>query len=89
MPTYDYRCSKCKTIWEVLVLKADDKPKQCPECEDENIEKVLTRAPSVKFIGPGFHQTDYNENHDWKGTDYDSNMRENDKQNKKLFGDKK
>lgn len=88
MPTFDYRCNSCKVIWEVLVLNESDSPKECPECKREDIQKVLTRAPAVKFIGPGFHQTDYKENHDWEGTDYDKNMRENDKQNKKLFGEK-
>lgn len=88
MPTFDYRCNSCKTIWEILVLNTEDKPVQCPKCEEKDIKKVFTSAPGVKFIGPGFHQTDYIENHDWEGTDYDSNMRKNDKLNKKLFGKK-
>jgi len=88
MPTYDYQCTSCKIIWEILVLRKEDNPKQCPKCSETNIKKVLTRPPGIKFIGPWFHQTDYKENHDWEGTDYDNNMRKNDKLNKKLFGEK-
>ena len=85
MPISDWYCSECKKKWEVFTPH-DDEPKEC-ECGSKDIRKLIGK-PGFKFIGPGFHRTDYVEKHDYEGTDYDINMRENEKLNKKLGYDK-
>ena len=64
------------------VTPHEKEPTRC-ECGSGDIRRLIG-APRVKFIGPGFHQTEYKEDHDFEGTDYDTNMRENEKLNKKL-----
>jgi len=85
MAMFDMKCRDCSHEFEYLE-RYDNR--ECPACKSEDIIKLFHAAPGVKFIGPGFHQTDYKENHDFAGTDYDNNRRENDKLNKKLGLDK-
>lgn len=40
MPTYDYRCDPCGHTFEALV-RGDQAP-SCPECESQNLEKLLS-----------------------------------------------
>ena len=58
MPTYDYRCTKCKRRFELFHSIKDDSPKQCPRCKGR-----ATRVPStgagLLFKGSGFYITDY------------------------------
>ena len=58
MPTYDYRCSKCKHRFELFHSISDDTVKRCPKCKAK-----ATRVPSggagLLFKGSGFYITDY------------------------------
>jgi putative FmdB family regulatory protein len=38
MPIFDFECSRCSTIFEILVLKDTDAI-QCPECGSESASK--------------------------------------------------
>ena len=57
MPTYVYRCEKCKTDWQRL-FKMADKPGwiKCPEC-DAKARSVVTALPVI-FKSSGFPGND-------------------------------
>lgn len=47
MPLYEYRCEKCESRFEALVLSSEDEI-SCPKCESTNLEKLFS-AFGVKF----------------------------------------
>ena len=58
MPTYDYKCLKCGTHFEV-VQKMRDKPvAKCPQC-GAKAERQLSGGHGIVFKGSGFYETDY------------------------------
>ncbi len=58
MPTYDYECTKCKTIFEKF-QKITDKPlTTCPECKG-TLRRIIGKGGGVIFKGSGFFATDY------------------------------
>lgn len=57
MPTYNYRCSKCETVFDAFHSMSCKEPQHCPECGAEG-NKLLS-ASSVIFKGSGFYSTDY------------------------------
>ena len=64
MPRYDYKCSDCGTITEII-HKMEVKWEHDCICGGK-VERVFT-TPALKFVGPGFHSTDYgvdNQNYD-------------------------
>lgn len=40
MPIYEYKCSKCFAVFEVLV-RGDEKP-ACPECGSKRLKKLVS-----------------------------------------------
>ena len=58
MPTYDYRCSKCKHRFELFHSITDDKPKRCPRCRGRAV-RVPAAGAGLLFKGSGFYITDY------------------------------
>ncbi len=48
--TYDYKCNKCKTVFE-LMLKADEAP--ICECGITNLERLMS-APLFELKGNGW-----------------------------------
>jgi putative FmdB family regulatory protein len=43
MPIYEYRCSNCEETFEKIRRMADaDRNLQCPKCESEEIERLLS-----------------------------------------------
>jgi len=58
MPTYDYRCPKCGTGFEVF-QRMKDKPKaKCPKC-GAKAERQMSGGHGLVFKGSGFYTTDY------------------------------
>jgi putative FmdB family regulatory protein len=58
MPTYEYRCTKCGTLFEV-VKKITARPgSRCPKCGGK-AERQLSGGAGLVFKGPGFYLTDY------------------------------
>ncbi len=53
MPIYEYTCTKCKRIVEVL-QKANDPPPQC-----HGVMKKLISKNSFILKGTGWYKTDY------------------------------
>jgi putative FmdB family regulatory protein len=57
MPLYEYQCTKCREVCEVL-QKAKDKPlEKCPKCGGPVVK--LVSSPSIQFKGSGWYVTDY------------------------------
>jgi len=54
MPLYEYRCAKCKDVFEELV-KGNPESVPCPKCGSAKTERLLSRCRSkMNKFGPGF-----------------------------------
>lgn len=57
MPIYEYECTKCNKIHEVIQKFSDDPLKNCPLCGAE-VKKLI--SPSTFILkGSGWYVTDY------------------------------
>jgi putative FmdB family regulatory protein len=57
MPLYEYQCTKCRHVCEVL-QKVKDKPLEaCPKCGGAVVK--LVSSPAIQFKGNGWYITDY------------------------------
>jgi putative FmdB family regulatory protein len=57
MPLYEYRCSKCHRVFEIL-QKFSDTPLELHEGCGGPVERLIS-APSFQFKGSGWYVTDY------------------------------
>jgi putative FmdB family regulatory protein len=57
MPTYDYRCTRCKHRFELFHSITDDAPKRCPKCRSRAV-RVPAGGAGLLFKGSGFYITD-------------------------------
>jgi len=53
-------CNDCEWDWKTLAVNVKDsqETEQCPSCASFDVRESIT-APSVKFDGDGFYETDY------------------------------
>jgi putative FmdB family regulatory protein len=58
MPIYEYHCKSCDSEFETFVRKRNAKPEACPECDAEEIERLISNT-SFKLKGSGWYETDY------------------------------
>ena len=58
MPIYDYVCSACHRLTEVVHGIAAEGPHFCPECGAEGTMTKVFSAPSVHFKGSGWAKKD-------------------------------
>lgn len=58
MPTYVYRCKKCKRRFELFHSITDESVKRCPRCNGK-AERVPAGGAGILFKGSGFYITDY------------------------------
>jgi putative FmdB family regulatory protein len=58
MPTYDYRCTKCRKRFAVEQSIRDKPLSKCRTC-GAKLEKMLPKSVNLIFKGPGFYVTDY------------------------------
>lgn len=56
MPTYQYTCSGCEELLEIVQGFSDDALTICPKCGGE-LKKVFSAA-GVVFKGAGFYRND-------------------------------
>ena len=61
MPLYEYKCSKCNQVFEVL-QRYSDAPVKVHEGCGGKVARLLT-APTFHFKGSGFYITDYANKH--------------------------
>ncbi len=58
MPIYDYLCSNCRHLTEVIHGINDEGPRFCPACgADGTMRKALT-TPAIHFKGSGWAKKD-------------------------------
>jgi putative FmdB family regulatory protein len=58
VPTYGYRCTNCGHQFEIFQRMSADALKDCPNCGQPTLKKVVYPA-GVVFKGSGFYTTDY------------------------------
>ncbi len=58
MPTYDYRCLKCKKKFERLQRMNEPALKTCIYCKGK-VERLIGGGAGLIFKGSGFYETDY------------------------------
>lgn len=59
MPTYEYHCSHCNEIKEIVQKINDPELKICPDCHKETLTKRVSSSVGLHFKGSGFYTTDY------------------------------
>jgi len=42
MPIYEYKCGKCKKVFEELVQGTEEKKPKCPACGKDDTKKILS-----------------------------------------------
>ncbi len=57
MPLYEYKCSSCGFVFEVLQKVTELPIKKCLKCRGD-VKKVIS-APAIQFKGNGWYVTDY------------------------------
>ena len=57
MPLYEYKCTKCGTILEVLQKFSDEPLSRCRECSGK-LKKLISRT-SFQLKGSGWYVTEY------------------------------
>jgi putative FmdB family regulatory protein len=58
MPTYDYGCTQCGSVFEVVHKMSESPAVQCASCHAP-AEKKLSLGAGLMFKGSGFYVTDY------------------------------
>ena len=58
MPIYDYLCSNCRHLTEVIHGIHDEGPRFCPACGAEGTMKKALSTPTVHFKGSGWAKKD-------------------------------
>lgn len=58
MPIYDYTCTTCGHVTEVIHGINDAGPRFCPECGAEGTMRKALSAPAVLFKGSGWAKVD-------------------------------
>lgn len=59
MPTYDYRCNACEHTFELFQSISEKPARECPECGEPKLERLIGAGAAILFKGSGFYQTDY------------------------------
>jgi len=59
MPTYDYRCNACGHEFEEFQSIKADPLKNCPQCRQDALERLIGPGAALIFKGSGFYLTDY------------------------------
>ncbi|HYL41042.1 MAG TPA: FmdB family zinc ribbon protein [Candidatus Binatus sp.] len=58
MPIYDYACSHCGRVTEVIHGINDQGPRFCPNCGAEGTMRKAMSAPAIVFKGSGWAKVD-------------------------------
>lgn len=59
MPTYEYRCGACGHRFERFQKMSDDPVRTCPDCGEDEAERLISPGGGLVFKGSGFYATDY------------------------------
>jgi putative FmdB family regulatory protein len=58
MPTYEYKCPKCRTVFDVFQRMKDKPGAKCPKC-GAKAARQMSGGHGIHFKGTGFYETDY------------------------------
>ena len=58
MPTYEYKCQKCKKTFDQLQSMSEAPLKKCIYCKGK-VERLIGAGAGLIFKGSGFYITDY------------------------------
>ena len=58
MPIYEYRCARCGFQEEYLQKISDAPLRDCPECHEPELRKMVTAA-GFQLKGSGWYVTDF------------------------------
>ena len=61
MPIYEYQCDHCDHKMEAIQKISDEPLKDCPECKQETLRKLVSAA-AFKLTGTGWYVTDFKDN---------------------------
>ena len=59
MPTYEYKCAKCKKKFDHFQRMSDPMLEKCPKCGAPKPERLIGAGAGLIFKGSGFYATDY------------------------------
>ena len=59
MPTYEYKCTSCNTMHDIVQKINDPEQTVCPKCGEPTLVKQISRSVHIQFTGSGFYSTDY------------------------------
>lgn len=60
MPTYEYKCRKCKKTFEAFQRISDAPLTACEKCGAKGtVSRLVSRGTGLIFKGSGFYVTDY------------------------------
>ncbi|MCK4819451.1 zinc ribbon domain-containing protein, partial [bacterium] len=57
MPTYKYKCRKCRLHFDKFQKMSDAPLKKCPQCGGV-VQRLIGTGGAVIFKGSGFYATD-------------------------------
>lgn len=57
MPIYEYKCSKCGKVFEIIQKVSDEPLSRCKSC-DGKVERLISNT-SFQLKGSGWYLTDY------------------------------
>jgi len=58
VPIYEYQCDHCEHKMEAIQKMSDKPLKDCPECKQETLRKLVSAA-AFKLKGDGWYETDF------------------------------
>lgn len=60
MPTYEYKCNKCNSVFEEFQSMTEEPLTQCrsDNC-DGTVYRIISSGAGFLFKGSGFYETDY------------------------------
>ena len=58
MPIYEYECKSCGHRLEAIQKISDDPLKDCPECSEPELKKLISAA-GFRLKGGGWYETDF------------------------------
>ena len=57
MPIFEYKCSNCNNIFEVLTFSKHNNGAVCKQCGSKEVHKIISSV-GIIFKGSGFYVTD-------------------------------
>ncbi len=85
MPIYEYECNECEHKLEVIQKINEEPLKECPECGDDSLRKLVSAA-SFRLKGTGWYETDFKDKKPKSDTEKSSSKDDKKKKNDSKSG---